>query len=146
MTKHTRNISAFVDAAESSSDQIAKAYFGLVAVELVLKEATGLKDHNVPAALNKFAHIYAVDRMRGCKIKIISLSAQLGNALRAINVLGIDGNARSAPPDSYPNIRYTRYLSDGWSEPATSDEQAKVLCDVVSDARAYLTGKFGKVL
>ncbi|WP_310384769.1 hypothetical protein [Roseateles sp.] len=146
MTRHTKNIDAFVAASVSSSDHIVKAYLGLVAVELILKNDVGLKGHNVPAAIDKFAHLFAIGHHQGCKIKLNALVAQLRNAITAITVQGKDGNPCNAPVDSYPNIRYVRHESDSWPAPFTSEEQAKVLSAKVLEIRAYLKNKFGKAL
>jgi hypothetical protein len=146
MSMHTKNIAAFVTACASSSDHLVNAYLGLVAVELVLKNDTGLKDHNVPAAIDKFAHHFATGNLQGCRIKLTALSVQLRNAIKAVSVQGVDGNPRSAPDECYPYIRYARHESDGWSEPFTSEEQAKNLSANVTEIRAYLKSKFGKAL
>lgn len=146
MSQHTTNIRAFVAAAASSADQIVRAYCGMVAIELVLKEATSLKDHNVPAALNVFAHKFAVGNHRGCKVRLNALSAQMSNALKAISVQSIDGTPRFAPAESYPYIRYTRHAADGWPTPSTTQEQAKNLADIVIGTRSYLATKFEKAL
>lgn len=146
MSHHKTNIQAFVAAATSSTDEMVKAYCGMVAIELVLKEATGLTDHNIPGALNVFAHRFAVANQRGCKVRINALSTQLSNALKAISVQGKDGVARSAPAESYPYIRYTRHVTDGWPAPATTPEQMKNLSAVVGSTRSYLATKFQKSL
>jgi len=146
MTKHTKNIDAFVKACVSSSDHVVNAYLGLVAVELVLKNDTGIKDHNVPAAIDKFAHHFATGHLQGCQIKLNALAVQLRNAIKAVSVQGVDGNPRFAPVESYPYIRYVRHESDGWSAPFTSEEQAKILSAKVTEIRAYLKTKFGKAL
>lgn len=146
MSTHTTNIRAFVTAAASSTDEIVKAYCGMVAIELVLKQATGLTDHNVPSALNVFANRFAVADKQGCKVRLNSLSAQLRNALTAICVQGKDGAARFAPSESYPYIRYTRHDADGWTAPTTTHQQAKALADVVVSTRSYLATKFQKPL
>lgn len=125
---------------------MVSAYCGMVAVELVLKQSTGLTDHNVPSALNVFAHQFAVGHQRGCKIRLHALSAQLSNALKAISVQGKDGGARFAPAESYPYIRYTRHAADGWPAPATTQQQVKVLADIVISTRSYLATKFQKSL
>lgn len=143
---HASNIRAFVAAAGASTDDMVKAYCGMVAIELVLKEATGLKDHNVPAALNLFAHKFAVGHLSGCKVRLHALSTQLSNALKTISVQGKDSQPRYAPTESYPYIRYTRHGVDGWSTPATTEEQAKTLSSTVSGTRAYLKTKFSKML
>lgn len=118
----------------------------MVAIELVLKNATPLIDHNIPSALNIFAHRFAVNDLRGCKIRLNALSTQLSNALQAISVQGKDGVARFAPAECYPYIRYTRHATDGWSGQATTQEQAKTLADVVCSTRSYLATKFQKPL
>lgn len=118
----------------------------MVAIELVLKHETGLTDHNVPAALNVFAHRFAVGTRQGCKVRLNALSAQLSNSLRAISVQGKDGVARFAPAESYPYIRYTRHATDGWSAPSTTNEQVKKLADLVGGTRSYLATKFQKSL
>ncbi|CAD6560603.1 hypothetical protein LMG28727_07199 [Paraburkholderia kirstenboschensis] len=146
MTDHKTNIQAFRQAALTSGDSIVKAYCGLVAIELVLKQATGLKDHNVPSALKKFAIKHAIDHMSGCKIRLNALATQLSNRIDAISVNGVDGNGRAAPTDSYPYIRYTRHLTDGWPSPSTSLEQATELAEKVAEIRAYLASKFDKAL
>jgi len=146
VSKHTSNIRAFVTTAGMSTDEMVKAYCGMVAIELVLKEATGLKDHNVPAALNLFAHKFAVGNLSGCKIKLNALSTQLSNALKAISVQGKDSQPRYAPAESYPYIRYTRHGADGWSMPVTTQEQVKALSAAVSGTRTYLKTKFSKML
>lgn len=146
MSEHTTNIRAFVTAAASSADQMIKAYCGMVAIELVLKQATGLTDHNVPSALNVFAHRHAVGNLRGCKVRLTALSVQLSNALKAISVQGKDGAARFAPAESYPYIRYTRHATDGWPAPSTTDEQVKALAILVSSTQSYLATKFQKSL
>lgn len=146
MSQHTTNIRAFVVAATSSADEIVKAYCGMVAIELVLKQATGLTDHNIPGALNVFAHQFAVGNQRGCKVRLNALSVQLSNALKAISVQGKDGVARFAPAESYPYIRYTRHVTDGWSAPATTLEQVKTLSNLVGSTRSYLATKFQKSL
>jgi hypothetical protein len=142
MTKHKTNVSAFIAAASSTSDNVVKAYCGMVAIELVLKHSTGLKDHNVPGALNKFAEKYARDDFRGCKVKINTLSNRMTNALKNIGVQGVDGVARFAPSECYPYIRYARHSVDGWPEPSTTAEQAKILADIVAETRSYLLNKF----
>ncbi|WP_156401032.1 hypothetical protein [Acidovorax sp. Root568] len=146
MSQHKTNIQAFVAAATSSADQVVRAYCGMVAIELVLKQATQMTDHNVPGALNVFAHRFAVGHQQGCKIRLIALSTQLSNALTAISVQGKDGAARFAPAGSYPYIRYTRHSADGWPAPATSTQQAKALADAVASTRSYLATKFQKSL
>ena len=146
MTQHTTNIRAFIEAAALSTDKTVKAYCGMVAIELVLKEATGLKDHNVPAALNTFAHKFAVNNLKGCKIRLNALATQMSNTLKAISVQGVDGLPRFAPAESYPYIRYTRHAADGWPAPSTSIEQMKALSDVVEATRSYLATKFEKAL
>lgn len=118
----------------------------MVAIELVLKQSTGLTDHNVPSALNIFAHRFAVNNLQGCKIRLAALSVQMSNALRHISVQGKDGLARFAPAECYPYIRYTRHAADGWPAPATTQEQAKALADVVGSTRSYLATKFQKPL
>lgn len=118
----------------------------MVAIELVLKRDTGLTDHNVPAALNVFAHRYAAHYQVGCKARLNSYSTQLSNALKAISVQGKDGVARFAPAESYPYIRYTRHVADGWPAPSTTLEQVKALSDLVGATRSYLATKFQKSL
>jgi len=146
MSQHTTNIRAFVAAAAASGDHTLRAYCGMVAIELVLKQATGLTGHNIPCALNIFAHRFAVDRQRGCKVRLNALSAQLSNALKAISVQGKDGVARFAPAESYPYIRYTRLVTDGWPAPSTTQEQMKTLADLVCSTQSYLATKFQKPL
>lgn len=146
MSQHTTNIHAFVAAANSSVDEVIKAYCGMVAIELVLKQSTGLTDHNVPSALNIFAHRFAVGHLQGCKIRLDALSVQLKNALKAISVQGKDGMARYAPAESYPYIRYTRLAVDGWPAPVTTNEQVDALASAVGGTRAYLKDKFQKPL
>jgi hypothetical protein len=146
MSHHITNISAFVAAAASSPNEIVQAYCGMVAIELVLKQETGLTDHNIPSALNIFAHKFCVNQRKGCKIRLNALSVQLSNALKAISVQGKDGVARYAPAESYPYIRYTRHATDGWPSPSTSDEQVKTLVKAVEGTRSYLTTKFQKTL
>lgn len=145
MSQFTTNVCAFVAAATSSPDEVVKAYCGMVAIELVLKQATGMTDHNVPAALNVFAHRFAVDHHRGCKVRLNALSAQLSNALKAMSVQGKDGVARFAPAESYPYIRYVRHVADGWPGPTTSQTEAKTLADLVGGTRSYLATKFQKI-
>ncbi|MEW5620460.1 hypothetical protein ABGT18_03880 [Pseudomonas putida] len=145
MSQHVTNIRAFT-AAATSTDHVVRAYCGMVAIELVLKQATGLTDHNVPSALNIFAHRFAINNLRGCKVRLNALSAQLSNALQTISVQGKDGVARFAPAECYPYIRYTRHAADGWAGPATTEEQAKILADVVGSTRSYLATKFQKPL
>lgn len=146
MSKHTSNIKAFIAAAASSNDAITKAYCGMVAMELVLKEATGLKNHNVPAALNVFSHKFAVGHLAGCKVRLNALSTQLANALGAISVQDKKGTPVCAPSASYPYIRYVRHSSDGWERPSTTSEQADALAAAVISTRAYLKTKFSKAL
>lgn len=118
----------------------------MVAIELVLKQVTGLTDHNIPSALNLFAHRFAVGNKQGCKVRLNALSTQLSNALKSISVQGKDGLARFAPSESYPYIRYTRHAADGWSSPSTTHEQVKTLAELVCSTRSYLTTKFQKPL
>lgn len=146
MNQHATNIRAFVAAATSSSDEMVKAYCGMVAIELVLKQATGLTDHNIPGALNVFALRFAVGNKSGCKVRLNALSAQLSNALKAIIVQGKDGGARFAPAECYPYIRYTRHASDGWPAPYTTHEQMEQLSNLVGSTRSYLATKFQKSL
>lgn len=146
MSQHTTNIRAFVVAATASADETVKAYCGMVAIELVLKHATGLTDHNVPGALNAYAHRFAVGNQRGCKVRLNALSVQLSNSLKAITVQGKDGVARYAPAESYPYIRYTRHASDGWPVPSTTHEQVKTLANLVDGIRSYLSTKFQQPL
>jgi hypothetical protein len=146
MSRHVTNIAAFVTAADVSGDLIIRSYCGMVAIELVLKEAMGLSDHNVPAALNHFANKFAVGHLYGCKARLNAIATQLSNAIAAISVQGIDGKPRAAPAASYPYIRYTRHVGDGWTVPSTTVDQAQALTDAVMNARAYLKQKFGKPL
>lgn len=146
MSRHVTNIAAFVTAADVSGDLIIRSYCGMVAIELVLKEAMGLSDHNVPAALNHFANKFAVGHLYGCKARLNAIATQLSNAIAAISVQGIDGKPRAAPAASYPYIRYTRHVGDGWTVPTTTADQARALADAVMNARAYLKQKFGKPL
>lgn len=146
MSRHVTNISAFITAADVSEDLIIRSYCGMVAVELVLKQAMGLSDHNVPAALNHFANKFAVGHHSGCKVRLNAIATQLSNAIAAISVQGIDGNPRAAPAASYPYIRYTRHDGDGWAVPSTTAAQAQDLSDAVMSVRAYLKQKFKKPL
>ncbi|WP_291380504.1 MULTISPECIES: hypothetical protein [Achromobacter] len=146
LSQHTTNIRAFVAAAASSADDTLRAYCGMVAIELVLKQATGLPGHNIPRALNVFAQRFAVGGQRDCKVRLNAFSAQLSNALKAISVQGRDGVAQFAPAESYPYIRYTRLVSDGWPAPSTTHEQMKTLADLVCSTRSYLAMKFQKPL
>lgn len=146
MSQHITNITAFVTAADASGDLIIRSYCGMVAIELILKQATGLSDHNVPAALNHFANKFAIGRMYGCKARLNVIATQLSNALAAISVQGVDGKPRKAPAASYPYIRYTRHVNDGWAVPSTTNDQAQDLADAVMHVRAYLKTKFGKPL
>ena len=146
MNQHITNIRAFVTAAASSTDELVRAYCGMVAIELVLKQATGLTDHNIPSALNIFAHRFAVGHKSGCKSNLHALSAQLSNALKAISVQDKNGKPRLAPAESYPYIRYTRHVTDGWPAPSTTYEQVKMLADRVDKTRSYLATKFQKPL
>lgn len=146
MSLHVTNIDAFVAAADVSGDLITRSYCGMVAIELVLKEATGLSDHNIPAGLKHFANKFAIGHLYGCKTRLNVIATQLSNAITAISVQGIDGNARAAPAASYPYIRYTRHVGDGWAVPSTTPDQARALSDAVMNARAYLRQKFQKPL
>ncbi|NJI23704.1 hypothetical protein HA451_11675 [Aeromonas veronii] len=142
MSTHKESIKAFKSVAASSQNQIVKAYCGMVSIELVLKSTTGLKNHDVPAALRKFSHIYATGLKSGCKIKIDSLATQLSIALQNITVQGTDGKAKSTPMDSYPNIRYIRHSLDGWPAPVTAVDNIKNLSLLVEETRKYLFDKF----
>lgn len=146
MTKHITNLKAFVGASNNISDPILKAYCGLVAIELELKDATGLKNHDVPAHLNRFATKYAIDHLSGCGIKLNSLSTQLQNNLTQISVQDKDQKPCPAPKDSYPYIRYTRLAADGWPAPSTSLAQAQDLANTVQQIQTYLRRKFNKSL
>lgn len=140
------NIAAFVIAAKKSNDPITKAYFGLVAIELTLKNSVPLKDHNVPAALDKFAHKFAIQNLAGCKIRLNTLAAQLKNDFSGIHVQGKDKQAQPTPAASYPNIRYTRLEDDDWPTPFTSAAQAETLANTVAAIQNYLKTKFNKCL
>ncbi|WP_324037224.1 hypothetical protein [Aeromonas caviae] len=146
MPLHSENIKAFKAIAMSQTNLIAKAYCGMVSIELVLKDATNLRDHDIPGGLNAFALKFATNEAHksGCKAKINSLSTQLGNALKNIYVQGIDSKPRQAPQNCYPYIRYTRHANDGWPEPYSTDTELKILSDVVQATRVYLLEKFSK--
>lgn len=146
MTKHTLNIKGFVDASKSIKDPIIKAYCGLVAVELVLKDAVGLKNHDVPAAIKKFALKFAIDEMYGCRSRLNSLSTQLSRELSAITTQGTDKVACSCPTSSYPYLRYVRHQVDGWPLPCTTTIQAQELASTVEQIQFYLRKKFNKSL
>lgn len=146
MSSHTTNLEAFVEAASVAKHPLTRAYFGLVAIELVLKEATGLKDHNVPSALNKFANRYAVGHLAGCKIKLNVLAVSLQNDLVRIAAQGADGLPCSVPVASYPYLRYARLESDGWDSPSSTLEDVEQLATTVDQIRAYLRKKFSKNL
>jgi hypothetical protein len=146
MSSHTTNLAAFVEAASSASHLITRAYFGLVAIELVLKESVALKDHNVPSALNKFASRYAVGPLSGCKIRLNALATKLQNDLTRIVAQGMDGNPRRIPAASYPYLRYVRLDSDGWGKPASTLAEMEALASTVAEIRAYLRQKFDKKL
>jgi hypothetical protein len=122
------------------------SYLGLVAIELVLKHSTGLKNHNVPAALNKFAHMFATTHKVGCKVRLNAMATQLANDLAAVSVQGTDGSPRFAPIDSYPYLRYVRYDVDGWDIPFTTAAQADALLVTVTGIRSYLKTRFQKNL
>lgn len=146
MAYNAYNIQSFSEVAESSQDPIIKAYCGLVAIELVLKEAVGLRDHNVPAAMVKFAHRFAVGHQTGCKVRLTVLSVQLQNDMARVFANSADGVAQSIPPASYPSLRYVRHASDGWPDPSTPRESLEKLALTVSQIRAYFRDKFEKKL
>ena len=146
MTLHTTTIRAFVAAAASSPDEIVKAYCGMVAIELVLKHATGLTDHDVPSALINFANRFAVGHKQGCKVRLSTLATQLSNALKLISVQGKNGQPQFIPAACYPYVRYTRHATDGWHAPSTTDEQVKALASLVGHTRHYLASNFQKPL
>ena len=139
---HKTNIAAFINAAAQSSDEMVKAYCGLVALELVLKEKVGLVDHNVPSAVDRFGLIHAVDFKFGCRQRITAMANRLRTDLAAIAVQGKDGIGRQAPMESYPYIRYTRWDTDAWGAPETGIGQMTTLRNTVQEIRAYLKTKF----
>lgn len=139
---HKESIKAFKSVATSSQNLIVKTYCGMVSIELVLKSTTGLKNHDIPAALKKFSLKYATGLKSGCQIKINALATQLSNALNEITVQGTDGLAKPAPRDSYPNIRYIRHSSDGWPSPVTEVDKIENLSLLVEETRKYLSDKF----
>lgn len=146
MSTYSSNIKSFVQSAKASNDPVAQAYFGLVAIELVLKESTGLKSHDVPGAIVDFANRYAIKKLTGCKIRLNSLSAQLSTDLGQMITNDKSKAPCITPSNCYPYLRYTRHEADGWAVPVTTAEQAKRLASTVAQVRAYLREKFSKDL
>jgi hypothetical protein len=146
MTSYTSNVKAFVESARASSDPITKAYFGMVAIELILKESTGLRSHDVPGAIIDFANRYAVKKLSGCKVRLSSLSTQLSNDLAQIITNDKNRSPSITPSHCYPYLRYTRHQLDGWPVPVTTVAQAQKLASTVSQVQAYLREKFNKDL
>ena len=143
---HSTNITGFLAAAKSSTDPLTRAYCGLVAIELVLKQEVTLGNHNVPSAIKRFATKNAIGQKAGCKAKLDALAVQLHNSVRSISVQGKDYSPRFAPGESYPYIRYARHAGDNWPTPNTSVQQAEALALIVVQVRSYLASKFGKNL
>lgn len=146
MTTYKSNINSFVKSANSSMDPIAKAYFGLVAIELILKESTGLRSHDVPGAIIDFSNRYATKKLSGCKIRLTSLATQLSHDLSQITTNDKNKIPSLTPSNCYPYLRYTRYQVDGWASPVTTPDQAKKLASTVIQVQAYLREKFSKDL
>lgn len=136
---HAKNTKDFIDAASISGSGLVKAYCGLVALELTLKSAIGLSDHDVPSGLARLN----IRNPKPGGHHLIALAAQLRNDIGAINVTGKDGGRRKAPHGSYPYIRYATFDTDGWAPPATTETEIGALSSTVARIRQYLKSHYG---
>lgn len=139
----TSNIQIFAHAATTSSTALIKAYCGLVAIELVLKQEVNLRSHNIPQALATFKNMNAVGRKSMHVAILNSLRQRLVNDLTAISTQNRHGVPCAAPSNSYPYIRYTRFAVDGWGIPDTPSARLATLAVTVDHARHILKTKFG---
>ena len=71
------------------------------------------------------------------------MAQQLTNDLISIAVLDIEGNGSMARAAQFPDIRYTRFVADGWGAPDTTPEKVATLAGQVERIRAYLKSNFG---
>lgn len=138
---HTSNIKAFLRATLDQAP-LVRAYCGLVAIELVLKQEVGLTDHNICAGLDKFRVQRAVGTKSWTATALIALTNRIRSGIVAIHVNDKLGLPRSAPFDSYPYIRYLRLEGDGWGAPETALSTVEALAAAVLEVRVFLRTHF----
>lgn len=138
---HDSNIAAFGAAARSTNDLI-RAYCGLVALELELKARVTLTNHDVCTALLRLKNTLAVGAKSWTAPTFVSLAAQLRNDIARICVNDKDGSPRFAPGDCYPYIRYTRLAIDAWPPPCATAIEVVTLANTVSRVRAFIRSNF----
>ena len=131
---HLSNTKAFADAAAGSVDSLVKAYCGLVAIELTLKQAIDLRDHDVPSGLRRLNSL--LPKPGGHHL--LALASSLGDQIELIRVTGKKKERRAAPRDSYPYIRYTTFDTDGWAPPCSTQQDLKNLAALVMRIRVSL--------
>lgn len=139
---HSKNISAFLEAANNCSDDLVRIYCALVAVELALKHSVGLGDHNVPSGIDRVSLKMATGSKSGCRQRLTGMAARLRTDIAAIAVQSKTFTSRQAPAEIYPYLRYARIHGDGWGLPEASAQQLKTLLDTVNEVRIYLKTKF----
>lgn len=142
MSTHRSNAAWFANAATASPDYLTQAYFGLVAIELLLKSKTPLPSHDVPGGLDSFALL----QVHNQKKNLNSLAKRLRNDIKAVVMHNKNGSPQAAPSHSYPYIRYARLDSDGWGVPNTTMSTLQALASTVAQTRLYLKTHFGMAL
>jgi hypothetical protein len=137
--QHLQNTKEFVEAISVCGSPMVKAYCGLVALELTLKTAVGLTNHDVPSALRRLN----IKQPKPGGHNLLGLAQRLGNEIATINVTNSDGTRRTAPQNSYPYIRYTTFDTDAWPAPVTTQADMSALAATVSRIRLYLKKHYG---
>jgi hypothetical protein len=126
----------------SQQSELVDAYRMLIAIELVLKNASGSTPnagHNIPAMLTRLASTAPV----GMSISgpLNSLARALKTDLNAIVCQGKDGHPCPVPDYSYPYMRYTRFSGDwgGSSEtPLVNIKKLEATChNIISFLSAH---------
>lgn len=144
-TEHKTNILAFIEAAKST-DALLSAYCGLVAIELCMKSKVPLKDHNVCAGLEKFRHLQIGTSKAYSTVALTSMTNALRSAINNVRANDRNGNPRRVPAESYPYIRYTRIMEDGWPSPHSTLPELKDLADLVKQLRAFIKVHFSLII
>lgn len=128
---YSYNRSAFRAGTADSLPILLRTYCSLVALELGLKDALGLKGspgnagHDLPDLLNQVK-----DRNKRARGTISSIQTQLRDRLTSIRCQGRAGLPQSIPATSYPHIRYMRHTDD-WPSDASADSELHAVLSTV---------------
>lgn len=116
---HLQNITEFKKAFSCGSD-LVESYCRLIAIELKLSDITPLKSHDI---INKLQNLSKISAGQPHASALNSRISELKAAFSNIQVESKRGTS-TLPPNSYPTIRYTRFLND-W--PLHTTNQTNIL-------------------